>query len=115
MFAGAGAIEPLVNMMASKRVKSQEAALDAIGSLAHDNRAVCHAMLEAKVTSDLMPSSQVVNAVTLMLHFLKDKRASMRLISCTAMVYFYRCDSIGAYLEDVKVRVLPTLIKLLGD
>lgn len=47
--------------------------------------------------------------------FLKDKRASMRLMACTCIANLYRCKAIDGKELDISIHLIPPLIKLFSE
>lgn len=108
-FAQAGAVPLLTRMLFGNHPKSHVAALDALGSLARENRVLAKSLLEGPNHSI---ESDLISLVTRLLH---DANPSMRLIAATALTNIYRTGVIPDHENDIIVHVLPVLIKLFNE
>ncbi|KAI8993144.1 armadillo-type protein [Pilobolus umbonatus] len=97
-FQAEGVIQPLVNLLDSRCLKAQEAALDAIATLSRENA----------ITSKK-------NTVNTMLDFVKDKCPKMRLIAATCLTNLYRTGIFSKSSNEIVLVVLPALVKLLSE
>ncbi|KAI3641738.1 hypothetical protein MIR68_000228 [Amoeboaphelidium protococcarum] len=101
----------LLKALQSAHPKAQESALDAISSLARSNAEVCKSIILMSIEQ----TPHFSNAFQLLMHFIHDKRPQMRLIACTTIVNLYKANAIPSHQEDVKINVLPALVKLLDE
>ncbi|KAI3644697.1 hypothetical protein MP228_010861 [Amoeboaphelidium protococcarum] len=101
----------LLKALQSAHPKAQESALDAISSLARSNAEVCKSIILMSIEQ----TPHFSNAFQLLMHFIHDKRPQMRLIACTTIVNLYKANAIPSHQEEVKINVLPALVKLLDE
>ncbi|KAI8088851.1 armadillo-type protein [Halteromyces radiatus] len=92
--ASAGVIQALINLLHSGYIKAQEAALDALSTLA-------------------LNSNQLTTAT--MIDFVKSKCPNMRLIAATCLTNLYRSDVFSEPFTEIVLVVLPTLVKLMSE
>ncbi|KAG1178732.1 hypothetical protein G6F70_000240 [Rhizopus microsporus] len=105
----AGIVQPLVDILHSHCIKAQEAALDALSSLCHENRLLGDIIIQSK------SSNTGQTTLSTMLDFAKGKCPAMRLIACTCLTNLYRTGVFTEPSNDIILIVLPALVKLLQE
>ncbi|RKP07951.1 armadillo-type protein [Thamnocephalis sphaerospora] len=88
-------------------VKTQEAALEALANLCHDNHAVAHAISHSDET--VAPSE---SSVDVLLRMLQHPDAYIRLLVASCIVNMSRMGAMTSYAEKIRLSLLPTLIRL---
>ncbi|CAG8500860.1 8803_t:CDS:10 [Paraglomus occultum] len=106
--ARAGAPSALIKLLTCGYSKAQEAALDALAFLCRENPMFGKAIVEIKTDTGGSP-------VDIMLKLIRDKSPMMRLIASRCLTHLNRCKAIEEYSDDIKLGVLPTLVKLLDE
>mmetsp|Transcript_53933 Transcript_53933/g.89750 ORF Transcript_53933/g.89750 Transcript_53933/m.89750 type:complete len:639 (+) Transcript_53933:58-1974(+) len=96
-------LHPLLNTLSSKFPKSQEAALECIACLTRQNDKISVLVAERE------------EAVNQIMRMLKEKRARVRLLACTAIANLNRSRAIPNRQSEVQMNVLPTIVKLFNE
>ncbi|KAG1458847.1 hypothetical protein G6F56_006298 [Rhizopus delemar] len=105
----ANVVQPLVDILHSKCIKAQEASLEALGSLCHENSDLGEFIIASKSTN------QGKSTLNTILDFTKGKCPKMRLIACTCLTNLYRTGVFPGLSNDIIIIVLPALVKLLQE
>ncbi|KAG9289034.1 hypothetical protein G9A89_015583 [Geosiphon pyriformis] len=106
--ANAGAFPALIDLLTNGSAKAQEAALDALAFLCRENSDFGRIIVQ--------PTCSVSrNPVKIMFELIRDTSPTMRLTAARCLTHLSRANAIDEYSDDVKLIVLPTLVKLLEE
>ncbi|TPX40854.1 hypothetical protein SeLEV6574_g06380 [Synchytrium endobioticum] len=110
LLAHAGVIPKLVNLLdVACTLKTQEAAIDALGCLCRDNAMLAKDIVTCATSSGELP-------VAAALRLLRVKRPTTRLMAAACLTNFVKTDALPPQnQEDVILVVLPTLIDLFRE
>ncbi|KAJ3372720.1 hypothetical protein GGF31_001745 [Allomyces arbusculus] len=91
------------------RARAHQAALDALGALCRDNRAVAAEVVQMRVNQ--------VPMLAILMTLLRDPSPTMRLLAATCVTNLYRAEVLTdpQVVQELTVTVVPCLVKLFGE
>eukprot|EP00898_Chlorokybus_atmophyticus_P004381 jgi/Chlat1/4944/Chrsp32S04940 len=101
--AAAGGLQGVFRLLASPVSRRPEAALDVLAALTRDKEAISRQVYEAQDAMDHIR------------RLLKDSHPRIRLLACTCVVNIDKAYKLAKLQGDVRVVVLPAIVKLLGE